>query len=549
MNKRSIVLAGMILAAALARLVPHPPNVTPIGAMALFGGACFVNRKMAYLLPLAAMLLSDLVLGYTRFGLWSLLAIQPVVYACLLATAAIGHYIADRRSVWQVAGGALAGSLLFFVVTNLATWAGGRLYPLTASGLAACYTAAHPVLPQQPPRRRRVHRDPVRRTGDNGGPADVDARAHRDGAGIARGGRMRVVSLLASGTEIVCALGAGEWLVGRSHECDNPTWVTALPACTRPAFDTTTSSGQIDAEVRRRLRTGEPLYHVDSILIDSLKPDLLVTQAHCEVCAVTPGDVARAGCVAAGQVLALRAGSVQGIFDGAAAIGRALGRERAAADLVDAMRRRMAAVHDAVKYRRTPSVVMLEWTDPVFVMGNWGPELADAANGRPLLGERGGLSSAIGWQRVCDADPEWLIVAPCGFDLERTRREVPTLEELPGWSSLRSVRAGQVVLADGNRYFNRSGTTIVETVEMLAEILHGYPAGRRGKAWEPYRRPRFSALLVERHAHACAKNQPTYTDPATGYSVFTADFLKQRGYCCGNGCRHCPWEPAAGLGG
>jgi hypothetical protein len=118
--------------------------VTPIGAMALFGGACFAGRRMAYLLPLAAMLLSDLVLGYTRFGLWSLLAIQPVVYACFLATATIGHTIADRRSVWQVAGGTLAGSLLFFVVTNLATWAGGRLYPLTASGLAACYTAAIP---------------------------------------------------------------------------------------------------------------------------------------------------------------------------------------------------------------------------------------------------------------------------------------------------------------------------------------------------------------------------------------------------------------------
>ena len=241
------------------------------------------------------------------------------------------------------------------------------------------------------------------------------------------------------------------------------------------------------------MRAGEPLYHVDADLIDSLKPDLVVTQEHCQVCAVTPGDVAGAGCVVAGQVLALQAGSVQGIFDGVAAIGRALERERDAADLVDAMRRRMAAVHDAVKHRPAPSLVMLEWTDPVFVMGNWGPELADAANGRPLLGERGGLSSAIDWQRVRDADPEWLIVAPCGFDLERTRREVPTLEALPGWSNLRAVRGRQVVLADGNRYFNRSGTTIVETVEILAEVLHGYPAGHRGKAWETSRRPRLGA--------------------------------------------------------
>jgi hypothetical protein len=139
MNGRFLVLALMVLAAALARLVPHPPNFTPIGAMALFGGACFVNRKAAYLLPIAAMLLSDLVLGFSRYGLWSLLAIQSVVYGCILAYTAIGQLIADRRSVWQVGGAALAGSLLFFVVTNFAAWAGGHGYPMTAAGLAECY--------------------------------------------------------------------------------------------------------------------------------------------------------------------------------------------------------------------------------------------------------------------------------------------------------------------------------------------------------------------------------------------------------------------------
>jgi hypothetical protein len=139
MNKRSIVLVVIVLAAAMTRLVPHPPNVTPIGAMALFGGACFLHRRMAYLLPLAAMLLSDLVLGYTRYGMWKLMAIQPVVYLCIMATTAIGHRIADRRSVWQVGGATLAGSVLFFVVTNFAVWIGGHGYRLTASGLATCY--------------------------------------------------------------------------------------------------------------------------------------------------------------------------------------------------------------------------------------------------------------------------------------------------------------------------------------------------------------------------------------------------------------------------
>src|SRR5262245_47847406 len=165
---------------------------------------------------------------------------------------------------------------------------------------------------------------------------------------------MRVVSLLASGTEIVCGLGAGDWLVGRSHECDNPPWVAGLPACTRPAFDVSMSSGQIDVEVRRRLRAGESLYHVDTELINSLEPDLIITQAHCEVCAVTPADVERAGCIAARQVLALSAGSVQGIFDGVSAIGHALGREPDAANLVGTMSRRIAAVRGAVEHHRAP---------------------------------------------------------------------------------------------------------------------------------------------------------------------------------------------------
>ena len=236
---------------------------------------------------------------------------------------------------------------------------------------------------------------------------------------------MRIVSLLASGTEIVVGLGAGDWLVGRSHECDNPPWVTSCRSARRPAFDIAMSSRQIDTEVRRRLKAGEPLYHVDTKLINSLEPDLLIAQEHCEVCAVTPADVERAGCVTAGQVMALSAGSVQGIHDGIFAIGRAIGREQEAANLVGAMKSRMSAVHDAVKHRRAPTVVALEWTDPVFAMGNWGPELVEAANGRLLLGEKGEYSAAIDWQQVRDADPEWLIIAPCGFDLERTIREAP----------------------------------------------------------------------------------------------------------------------------
>lgn len=300
---------------------------------------------------------------------------------------------------------------------------------------------------------------------------------------------MRVISLLASGTEIVCALGAGDALVGRSHECDNPEWVRKLPVCTRPAFDVSMSSGKIDAEVRRRLQLHEPLYHVDAELIRELRPDLLITQGHCEVCAVTPEDVQRADCgMLASQVLALSAGTVQGIFDGVMSIARGMDLLSAGEGLVRKMRSRIRAVTDAVRDHPTPTVVMLEWTDPIFSMGNWGPELVEAANGKVLLGQKGKFSSAISWNDVRDADPDFLIIAPCGYDIGRTLHELPLLEALPGWRQLKSVSAGKVALADGNLYFNRSGTTIVETVEIIAEILHGYRRAdrRHVNAWQPY---------------------------------------------------------------
>ena len=225
---------------------------------------------------------------------------------------------------------------------------------------------------------------------------------------------MRVISLLASGTEIVCALGAGDALVGRSHECDNPQWVRNLPACTRPAFDVRMSSGKIDAEVRRRLQLHEPLYHVDADLIRELHPDLLITQSHCEVCAVTPDDVERVGCgMLSSQVLALSAGTVEGIFDGVMSIAREMDLLPAGEDLVTRMRSGIRAVTDAVRDKPTPTVVMLEWIDPIFSMGNWGPELVEAANGKVLLGEKGQFSRAISWNDVRDADPDFLIIALC----------------------------------------------------------------------------------------------------------------------------------------
>ena len=294
---------------------------------------------------------------------------------------------------------------------------------------------------------------------------------------------MRIVSLLASATEIVCALGAGEMLVGRSHECDNPDWVRKLPSCSSPAFDVSVSSLEIDTEVRRRLHAREPLYHVHGELIREMRPDLLITQAHCEVCAVTPGDVQRSdACALTTRQIVLSASSLEQIFHSIRQISQALGLQDQGEALIQREQRRLDAVRQKVARFPQPTVVMLEWADPMFAMGNWGPELVEIANGKLLLGKKGEYSAAIPAERLRDADPEHLIVAPCGFNLERSLQELAVLRRYPWWPELQAVRKDKVAFADGNLFFNRSGMTISRTAEIIAEILHGvsFPGTNEG---------------------------------------------------------------------
>ncbi len=256
--------------------------------------------------------------------------------------------------------------------------------------------------------------------------------------------RMRVVSLLASATEIVCALGAGDTLVGRSHECDNPDWVRRLPACSEPAFDVMVSSAEIDAEVRRRIATGEPLYQIHGDRIRDLQPDLLITQAHCEVCAVTPGDLERSGsCAVSAKQIALSAFSLNDIFESIRQVALALDLQAQGEALVHREQQRLERVRERVASFAPPTVVMMEWTDPVFAMGNWGPELVEIANGRLVIGNKGEYSAAIPGEELRQADPEYLIVAPCGYTLERSLREQSVLERYPWWPELQAVRKRQ----------------------------------------------------------------------------------------------------------
>jgi iron complex transport system substrate-binding protein len=296
----------------------------------------------------------------------------------------------------------------------------------------------------------------------------------------------RIVSLLASATELVCELGAGPWLVGRSHECDYPTWVKTLPAVSHPTFDITGSSADIDARVRERLSAGQALYEVDGERLAELAPDVIITQTHCEVCAVSPAELSRgARVVARHPVVALDASTVSGILDDFLDVARVLGLAENGRKLVEQIRARLDALAASTRSLRHSTIVCLEWVDPIFPMSNWMPELVERAGGIGLLGAPGKHSTTTPWEAVREADPEVLVVAPCGYDLVRTLAEMPMLAARPGFRDLRAVRAGRVYAADGNLYFNRSGPSLFTTPELLAEILHDsvFPPRHEGTAW------------------------------------------------------------------
>jgi len=298
----------------------------------------------------------------------------------------------------------------------------------------------------------------------------------------------RIVSLLASATELTCALGLGERLVGRSHECDFPAWVRELPEVSRPTFDIHGSSREIDEHVRTRLRAGQPLYQVDEARLLQLAPDVLLTQTHCEVCAVSPADLAHGAPAKLGRtpLLALRGGTISEILQSFEEVAAVLGRAQAGAALVAELRQKLLSVSERTRALSRPRVACLEWIEPVFAMGNWGPELVELAGAQNVLGQAGVHSTTLPFQAVCEADPDVLIVAPCGFGLERARSEMHLILAQPGFRELRAAKSGRVFVCDGNLYFNRSSPSLFETPEILAEMLHPdqFEPRHEGSAWQ-----------------------------------------------------------------
>jgi len=285
---------------------------------------------------------------------------------------------------------------------------------------------------------------------------------------------VRIVSLLPSATEIVCALGLRDRLVGVTHGCDHPPDVAGLPIVSRTSIATDASSRAIDLEVRKRHAAGQPLYELDRELLAELAPDLLVTQGLCDVCAISEQVVQEAACALPGRplVLSVAPGSLAEVFNNIVAIAEAAGVPERGRTLIAELEARVERVrHLAAGLDRRPRVTVLEWLDPLFAGGHWTPELVELAGGRDGHARPGERSRTLTWDEVRAWNPELLLVACCGFDLARTRAELGLLTSRPGWADLEAVRRGGVVLADGDAYFSRPGPRLVDSLDLLAHLV------------------------------------------------------------------------------
>jgi len=299
----------------------------------------------------------------------------------------------------------------------------------------------------------------------------------------------RIVTLLPSATEIVAALGFESELVGRSHECDFPASVKRLPALTEPKFNPEGSSSEIDERVKTIVRDALSVYRVDAAKLREIRPDVIVTQSQCEVCAVNESDVVEAVAEWTGarpNIVSLKPYSLADVFADMNRVAAALGAPERGDKLVHDLQTRCAAIREiTLELKNRPSVACIEWIEPMMAGGNWMPELVEMAGGKNLFGKAGQHSPWMKFAELAAADPEVIMISPCGFGIPRASEELHLLQKQSGWKLLRAVRDGRVFIADGNQYFNRPGPRIVKSIEILAELIHPntFRFGHEGSGW------------------------------------------------------------------
>lgn len=299
----------------------------------------------------------------------------------------------------------------------------------------------------------------------------------------------RIISLLPAATEMICALGLEHQLVGRSHECDYPSSIVNLPVCSSAKFISGSNSAEIDKQVKEILSDSLSIYEVDSALIKQLSPDIIITQAQCEVCAVSLNDVELAlkdllekEC----QIISLEPHGLDDIYREIQLLADQLGVPEAGVELLELSEERINIIRHKLKFiSERPSVACVEWLSPLMIAGNWTPEIVEIAGGTPVLTLAGKHSSYINFEDIVKANPDILVIMPCGFSIQRTLQEINLLIDLPGWTDLKAVQNQKIFVVDGNQYFNRSGPRITDSIEIMAEIINPkqFVFGYEGNGW------------------------------------------------------------------
>lgn len=287
---------------------------------------------------------------------------------------------------------------------------------------------------------------------------------------------IKIISLLPAATEIICALGLEHLLIGRSHECDYPESVKSLPVCSSAKFLPGIDSAEIDRQVKKILSDSLSIYSIDKELIKSLAPDFIITQAQCEVCAVSLKDVELAmedllekDC----RIISLEPHGLSDIYRDIKNLADQLGVAAAGAELLELSEERINIIRHKLKFIvEKPRIACIEWLSPLMIAGNWTPEIIEIAGGIPVLAEKGKHSGYVNFEDIQKENPDIIVLMPCGFSIQRTLMEINLILELPGWKELKAVQENRIYIADGNQYFNRSGPRITDSIEIMAEIIN-----------------------------------------------------------------------------
>lgn len=296
----------------------------------------------------------------------------------------------------------------------------------------------------------------------------------------------RIVSLLPSATEIAVGVGAGARLIGRSHECDFPPFVRDLPVLTATKLEKGLTSLEIDRRVQEIVRQGLSVYEVDAERLRALKPDVILTQSQCAVCAVTPADLEESlSCWmgAAPVMVSLAPDDLSDVWGDFLSVGEAVEAPREAAEAVARLRERLATLERRVAARARPRVAAIEWIEPLMAAGNWVPELVRMAGGEPLFAAAGQHSPWLAWDDLIAADPDVIVLMPCGYQIPQTLADLKPILDHPGWKGLSAVRNHRVFAADGHHFFNRPGPRLVESAEILAACFEAAPGQDAGEGW------------------------------------------------------------------